>query len=81
MGIDGFRNADMNLVIEIAPEDKRPIYVAIQSTLVSIGLFFPIIGGYILEYLGYNTIYILTSIMLVVAIVVANKLKAYMLRV
>lgn len=81
MGIDGFRNADMNLVIEIAPEDKRPIYVAIQSTLVSIGLFFPIIGGYILEYLGYNTIYILTSIMLIVAIVVANKLKAYMLRV
>jgi len=58
VAIDGFRNADMNLVLEIAPEAKRPIYVAIQSTLTSVGLFFAIPGGFILHYLGYTPLYL-----------------------
>ena len=39
IGLDGFSNSSMNLVIEIAPEDKRPVYTAIQTNLVSFGLF------------------------------------------
>ncbi len=80
MGIDGFRNADMNLVIEIAPEDKRPVYVAIQSTLVSLGLFFPIVGGYILEYLGYESIYLISAVTLFLGIIFATILGDYMRR-
>ena len=60
IGMDGFRNADTNLVLEIAPEDKRPIYVAIQSTIVSLGLFFSIPGGFILQYTSYTTLYLIT---------------------
>ena len=78
MGIDGFRNADMNLVIEIAPEDKRPVYVAVQSTLVSFGLFFPILGGYILEYTGYESIYLISSVTLFLGIIFATILGEYM---
>jgi len=60
MAVDGFRNADMNLIIEIAPEEKRPVYVAIHSTLTSVGLFFAIPGAYILEYFGYSILYLFT---------------------
>ncbi len=77
IAIDGFRNADMNLVIEIAPEDKRPIYVAIQSTIVSLGLFFSIPGGVILEHFGYPTLYIITLIMLGIGLIFVQKLKKY----
>jgi len=77
MGIDGFRNADMNLILEIAPEDKRPVYVAIQSTLVSIGLFFAIPGGIILEYFGYSVLYSLTLVMLFVGLLFTEKLRKY----
>ena len=77
IGMDGFRNADMNLVLEIAPEDKRPIYVAIQSTIVSIGLFFSIPGGVILEYFGYTVLYISTLCMLTVGLYYTQRLKVH----
>jgi MFS family permease len=71
---DGFRNADMNLILEIAPEAKRPVYVAIQSTLTSLGLFFAIPGGVLLELFGYNILYLLTIMILVVGLFFTQKL-------
>ena len=59
----------MNLVIEIASEDKRPIYTAIQTNLVSIGLFFPILGGILLKLIdNYTVIYGLTLILLTIGL-------------
>lgn len=65
IAIDGFNIAGMNLVIEIAPEEKRPIYVALQTNLSSFGLFFPILGGMLLSLFGsYTMLYIITIILL-----------------
>lgn len=77
IGMDGFRNADTNLVLEIAPEDKRPVYVAIQSTIVSLGLFFSIPGGFILEGFGYTVLYTITLCMLGLGLFYTQKLKGY----
>jgi len=74
--MDGFKISGMNLLFEIAPEDKRPIYVALQNNLTSIGLFFSIPGGFILEKFGYNVLYIFTICMLLVGLFFATKLKA-----
>jgi len=76
IGIDGFRNADMNLVLEIAPEEKRPVYVAIQSTIVSIGLFFSIPGGIILEWWGYQALYLITLGMIALGLYFTRLLQA-----
>jgi MFS family permease len=65
MALDGFSIAGMNLVIEIAPEDKRPIYTALQTNISSLGLFFPIVGGSILKFGGsYELIYVLSIALL-----------------
>ncbi len=65
VAMDGFGNSGMNLIIEIAPEEKRPVYTAIQINLSSIGLFFPILGGMILKAVeSYNVIYMLTILLL-----------------
>jgi len=77
-GIDGFRNADMNLVLEIAPEEKRPVYVAIQSTIVSVGLFFSIPGGFILEWFGYPVLYTVTLTMLGLGLYFVHRLKEHL---
>ncbi len=77
-GIDGFRNADMNLVLEIAPEEKRPVYVAIQSTIVSVGLFFSIPGGFILEWFGYPVLYTVTLTMLGLGLYFVQRLKEHL---
>ncbi|HIP47100.1 MAG TPA: MFS transporter [Campylobacterales bacterium] len=71
---DGFRNADMNLILEIAPEEKRPVYVAIQSSLTSFGFFFAIPGGLILEMFGYDALYIFTIMILLVGLFFTRKL-------
>jgi len=64
LAMDGFSISGMNLVFEIAPEDKRPIYTALQSNITSLGLFFPILGGIILKYMGYDVLYVITIIMI-----------------
>ncbi len=76
VAIDGFNIAGMNLVIEIAPEDKRPIYTALQTNLSSFGLFFPIVGGLLLKvFNSYSLVYILSITILLAGLVVSLKLK------
>ena len=74
-GIDGFKLSTSNLILIIAPEDKRPVYVALQSNLTSIGLFFAIPGGFILKISGYNTLYIFTVLILIVGFLLSKKLS------
>jgi MFS family permease len=74
--MDGFKISGLNLLFEIAPEDKRPVYVALQNNIASIGLFFPIPGGIILKLFGYNVLYIFTIIMLSIGLFFATRLKA-----
>jgi len=76
IGIDGLGISGMNLVIEIAPEEKRPIYTALQTNITSLGLFFPIVGGALLKYVGdYSFIYILTITLLSLGLYLSLKLK------
>jgi len=66
IALDGFNISGMNMVIEIAPEDKRPIYTALQTNITSLGLFFPILGGVILKVVGsYSFIYLVSIGLLV----------------
>ncbi len=77
VALDGFGNSGMNLIIEIAPEAKRPIYTAIQTNLSSIGLFFPVLGGLLLKSFGsYELIYLLTIALLFIGFVISLKLKS-----
>jgi len=74
VAIDGFNNAGMNLVIEIAPEDKRPTYTALQTTITSFGLFFPILGGVLLKYISsYTFIYFITIVLLSIGYFLSRK--------
>ncbi|RUM66917.1 MAG: MFS transporter [Sulfurospirillum sp.] len=76
IALDGFSISGMNLVIEIAPEEKRPIYTALQSNITSLGLFFPVIGGVILKYSGsYEIVYLLTIVLLGVGLWLSLQLK------
>ena len=76
VALDGFSISGMNLVIEIAPEEKRPIYTALQTNITSIGLFFPVLGGVLLEYLqSYNSIYIISITALFIGFLLSMRLK------
>ena len=73
--LDGFSNSNMNLVIEIAPEEKRPIYTALQTNLTSFGYLFPILGGVILKFgANYHLVYIITITLLFIALWFSRRL-------
>ncbi len=75
VALDGFNISGMNLVIEIAPEEKRPIYTALQTNISSLGLFFPVLGGIILKYIGsYEVVYGLSILLLGVGFIVSRNL-------
>lgn len=67
--MDGFKLAFGNLIIIIAPEDKRPIYLALQSNLTSIGLFFALPGSLILSLFHYQLLYLFTLLFLLSGLV------------
>ena len=76
IALDGFNISGMNLVIEIAQEEKRPIYTALQTNIASLGLFFPILGGIILKYIGsYTVIYAMSIVLLILGFAVSTQLK------
>ena len=52
--VDGFKLSFLNLIFLISPQEKRPVYVAIQNNITSLGMFFAIPGGALLNFLGYN---------------------------
>jgi predicted MFS family arabinose efflux permease len=73
--MDGYRLASMNLLINIAPEEKRPVYSAIQSNITSFGIFFSLIGGFILHFSSYEFLYSFTIIILIIAFIYSLKLS------
>ena len=72
---DGNRISSGNLIVQIAPEEKRPVYVALQANITSLGLFFSIVGGFVLAWFGYTALYSLTLLFLLFAFFMSFKLK------
>jgi MFS family permease len=73
--VDGLRLAFGNLILIIAPEEKRPVYIALQANISSLGIFFSVLGGFILGVLGYSGLYIVTLLFLTISFLISLKLK------
>ncbi len=72
---DGNRIASGNLILILAPPKFRPTYVALQVNIVSFGIFFSVLGGVILHFSNYSTLYAVTIATLVLSLILSFKLK------
>lgn len=73
--IDGSRISSGNLLLALAPEEKRPVYIALQVNILSFGMFFSILGGAILQFFSYSVLYLITLFILFTALGFSFKLK------
>ncbi len=73
--MDGNRIASGNLLLILAPAEKRPVYSALQTNIVSFGMFFSVFGGLLLSFTSYIVLYSFTIIALSVALFLSFKLK------
>lgn len=72
---DGFKLAFSNLILIIASEDKRPMYVAVQNNITSLGLFFSIPGGFFLNMMGFTPLIISVILILFSGLFLSFRLK------
>ncbi len=73
--VDGNRIASGNLILKLAPPEKRPVYVALQINIISFGLFFSLLGGVILHLSNYTLLYSLTLAILMISLFFSFKLR------
>ena len=73
--IDGNRIASSNLILKIAPPEKRPVYIALQMNIVSLGMFFSIIGGVVLHFFSYAVLYGSSAFVLLGALYLSFKIR------
>ncbi len=75
VGVDGNRIASGNLILALAPPKKRPVYIALQINVISFGLFFSILGGFILHFFSYTALYSTSIFILLFALYFSLRLK------
>jgi len=73
--MDGNRISSSNLLLILAPDEKRPIYSALQTNIVSFGMFFSIFGGILLTFTSYNFLYSFSIILLIISFLLSLKLN------
>lgn len=50
---DGSNIAGTTYLLEVVPEDERPIYLGLANTLLGLVTFLPVLGGWLLALIGY----------------------------
>ncbi len=73
--IDGLRLAFGNLILIISPQEHRPTYIALQANISSLGLFFSVLGGFLVKWFGFEVLYIFTAVLILYALYLGSLLK------
>jgi MFS family permease len=64
----------LNYVLDIAPHNQRTIYMGITSTIGSLGVFGPTLGGWLLGATSYTVLFIVSLLLGIGALVMAFRL-------
>ncbi len=60
----GFRN----YMLEIAPEQLRPAYIAVAGTVAGISFLLPIAGGFVVDHWGYQAAFVVTMAVVILGL-------------
>lgn len=64
-----------NYLLEIAPEQLRPAYIAIRGTLMGVTMFLPILGGLLIDAASYQATFLVTLAVSIMGILLSLSLK------
>jgi MFS family permease len=65
----------MNYLLQVAPEERRPIYVGFSNTVVGPTIFLSAVGGMILQVSSFTCLYFILSLLSLVSIVFSLSLE------
>jgi len=64
-----------NYLLEIAPEELRPTYIALRGTLMGLTIFLPILGGLLIDAASYRATFVVTLVVSIMALLLSLRLK------
>lgn len=64
-----------NYLLEIAPEQLRPTYIALRGTLMGLTMFLPILGGLLIDAASYQAMFLVTLAVSIIGILLSLSLK------
>jgi len=65
----------VNYLLEIAPEEVRPTYIALQGTIIGVTMFCPILGGLVIDAWSYHAAFWIASVASIGGLFLATRLK------
>lgn len=57
---NSFMLGHMNYVLEMSPEDRRPLYVGLSNTLAGLLIIVPLLGGWLVDIFSYELLFAVT---------------------
>ena len=70
----GFMISRMNYLLEIAPEEYRPSYIAFMNVMLAPTAFFPVLGGLIVEKFSFQASFYISFLLGLISLYCAYKL-------
>jgi len=64
-----------NYLLEIAPEQLRPTYIALRGTLMGLTMFLPILGGLLIDAASYEAAFVTALVVAIIGLLQSTTLK------
>jgi MFS family permease len=71
----GISTGTDNYLMEFAPRDELPTYLAVKNTLQLPSVIFPMLGGILIPVLGYGPLFVLVAFLVGVGVLLTFRLK------
>jgi len=72
---NSFMLGHMNYLLEMSPENKRPIYVGLSNTLTGVVIVIPLLGGTLVNLFSYEPVFIVTVLCIAPVLALTRKLS------
>jgi MFS family permease len=75
LALGGSRIVNNNMLLSIAPPMERPTYIGFLNTLLGIVIFVPVIGGAVVDTLGFGVLFALSLVMTMLGMLASTRMS------
>lgn len=75
LALGGSRIVNNNMLLTIAPANERPTYIGFLNTVLGIVIFVPVLGGVIVDLVGFTPLFVISLVLAVVALGLSGKMS------
>ncbi len=72
---DGIGIVAMTYILDVVPENERPTYLGLANAILGLGALVPIVGGRLVEGLGYQPTFLLAAVCALAGLLASRKLR------